>query len=150
MFSLVFLCKGSFSLTALTRRRSCAGLRLSKNFSPPSHLSSSPLPFRKRVQKYYLFPNWQALFSFIFQVSHITLIVREKFFQSMVQAGKTCTLLYITMTHQWGKETNNYTLSPPSFSPFGNDQDRRYRGCRRWRFRRPSSADGRSTGRIRR
>ena len=107
MFSLVFLCKGSFSLTALTRRRSCAGLRLSKNFSPPSHLSSSPLPFRKRVQKYYLFPNWQALFSFIFQVSHITLIVREKFFRSKVQAGKTCTLLYITMTHQWGKKASS-------------------------------------------
>ena len=41
---------------------SCAGLRLSKNlrFRIPS--DKSPRSFRKRVQKYYLFPDWQAFF----------------------------------------------------------------------------------------
>ena len=49
-----------------------------KELSLTSPLCPSPLPFRKRVQKYYLFPNWQALFSFIFYLFFITLIVRKK------------------------------------------------------------------------
>jgi hypothetical protein len=57
-------------------------------------LSSSPLPFRKRVQKYYLFPIPQALFSIIFFLSRIMLIVSGKIFLFRVFSGKTCTLIY--------------------------------------------------------
>ena len=65
-------------LTPLSRRRSCAGLRLSKNLLP-SLLSSVPLvPWGNRVQKYYLFLNWQALFSNIFHLFYILLTTREK------------------------------------------------------------------------
>ena len=62
------------------RRWSCAGLRLSKNFafSLPSRLS--PRSFRKRVQKYNLFSNWQHLFSKIFHFSLISLITSLKNF----------------------------------------------------------------------
>ena len=49
-----------------------------KELSLTVPLSSSPLPFRKRVQKYYLFPNWQALFSNIFLLFFITLTISEK------------------------------------------------------------------------
>jgi len=62
----------------------CAGLRLSKNFffrfRFPS--SGSPRSFRKRVQKYYLFTNPQAVFSKNFHLFIIKLIVSEKNFSS--------------------------------------------------------------------
>ena len=78
MFSLVFLLKGSFPRAAPAAQVSCAGLRLSKNlrFRLPS--LSSPRSFRKRVQKYYLFLNWQALFSNIFHLFSIILTISEK------------------------------------------------------------------------
>ena len=65
-----------------------------KELSLPSPLSSSPLPFRKRVQKYYLFPIPQALFSIIFLLSRIMLIVSWKIFRFGVFSGETCTLIY--------------------------------------------------------
>jgi hypothetical protein len=49
-----------------------------KELAPGLTLSSSPLPFRKRVQKYYLFPIPQALFSNIFQFSFISLTTSAK------------------------------------------------------------------------
>ena len=78
MFSLVFLLKGSFPRAAPAAQVSCAGLRLSKNlrFRLPSRLT--PRSFRKRVQNYYLFLNWQALFSNIFHLFSITLTISKK------------------------------------------------------------------------
>ena len=58
-------------LAWLPPRWSCAGLRLSKN-SLPSSPRPSPLPFRKRVQKYYLFAKRQALFSSFFSYHYHT------------------------------------------------------------------------------
>ena len=49
----------------LTPRRYCAGLRLSKN-SPRKSPLPTTLPFRKRVQKYNLFPVPQWVFPKIF------------------------------------------------------------------------------------
>ena len=75
---MLTFCLRFLSLTPLPRRRSCAGLRLSKNLLP-SLLSSVPLvPWGKRVQKYDLFSNWQALFSNIFHLFYILLTTREK------------------------------------------------------------------------
>ena len=79
MFSCAYLfLKGSFPRRRSRGAWSCAGLRLSKNLLP-SLLSSVPLvPWGKRVQKYYLFSNWQALFSNIFHLFYILLTTREK------------------------------------------------------------------------
>ena len=55
----------------------------------------SPRSFRKRVQKYTLFPNWQALFSTFFHLCYISLIYSEKIFHFEVLVGNFCTLLYI-------------------------------------------------------
>ena len=49
-----------------------------KELAPGSPLRSPPRSFRKRVQKYYLFPIPQALFSIIFPLFYISLIVRWK------------------------------------------------------------------------
>jgi hypothetical protein len=82
MFSLVFLPKRFLSLAPPPGGAwSCAGLRLSKN-SLPAPLFSAPRSFRKRVQKYYLFPIPQALFSSFFLLSRISLIVRRKKLQN--------------------------------------------------------------------
>ena len=81
MFSLVFLFKGSLPRAASQRRWSCAGLRLSMNFSVPPSLLPTPLSRGKRVQKYNLFPNRQAVFSSFFQKSFISLIVSGKNFR---------------------------------------------------------------------
>ena len=73
MFSLVFLLKRFLSLA---RHHAAPVLCWPQTFNELSRsrrpLSSSPLPFRKRVQKYYLFPNWQALFSIIFHLFFYT------------------------------------------------------------------------------
>ena len=77
MFSLVFLCYRFLA----SRRSRGAGLVLASDFQRTrSRLPSSlaPRSFRKRVQKYYLFPIPQALFSIIFPLSCISLIVRWK------------------------------------------------------------------------
>ena len=77
MFSCVPLLKGSLPRAASPRRWSCAGLRLSKNFAPPSP-SSVPLVFRgKRVQKYSFSEYVQQLFSIIFQKIYIQLIINQ-------------------------------------------------------------------------
>ena len=92
---LVFLLKGSFPDAASQRRRYlvlASDFQRTFRFRVP--LSSSPLPFRKRVQKYYLFPIPQALFSIIFLLFCIMLIVSVKIFRFGVFSGKTCTLIY--------------------------------------------------------
>ena len=105
MFSLVFLCYRFLSLARLTPRWSCAGLRLSKNFR--FHFSSPPLPFRKRVQKYYLFPIPQALFSTIFPLFHISLVVNGKNITEDGKHGGSHTLVNIMMRHQRGKNASS-------------------------------------------
>ncbi len=78
MFSCAYLFLRFLASRGVAPRWSCAGLRLSKNLLP-SLLSSVPLvSWGKRVQKYYLFSNWQALFSNIFHLFYILLTTREK------------------------------------------------------------------------
>ncbi|MBR3491283.1 MAG: hypothetical protein IKH44_03145, partial [Bacteroidales bacterium] len=57
-------------------RRSCAGLRLSMNFASMSPSDLTPLFCGSGLQKYDLFPNWQALFSIIFHLFFISLIYK--------------------------------------------------------------------------
>ena len=72
----------------------CAGLRLSKNFTLPYPFFHAPRPFRKRVQKYYLFFIWQALFSNIFHFLYISLNYNEKKFHISQKPGDFYTYLY--------------------------------------------------------
>ena len=63
---------------ASPRRRSCAGLRLSKNFQLPAPPFLAPRSFRKRVQKYNLFPYAQHFFENIFLEQCNTLVYSIK------------------------------------------------------------------------
>ena len=78
MFSLVFLC---YKVPIPSAAHAAPVLCWPQTFNELSRsritLASTPLPFRKRVQKYYLFPNWQALFSIIFHLFFIPLIHRD-------------------------------------------------------------------------
>ena len=107
MFYLVFLC---YRFLSLAPPPGGAGLVLASDFqrtSLPSPLSSSPLPFRKRVQKYYLFPIPQALFSTIFFLFYISLDFNEKNLSQEGKHGDLHTLLYIIMRHQRGRKASS-------------------------------------------
>jgi hypothetical protein len=49
-----------------------------------SPFKPTPRSFRKRVQKYYLFPNWQALFSSFFEIFYIWLNINIKLFSNIL------------------------------------------------------------------
>jgi len=78
----------------------CAGLRLSKNFTLPYPFFHAPRPFRKRVQKYYLFLIPQALFSNIFHFFCISLNYNEKKFHAPQKFMDSRTLININKSQQ--------------------------------------------------
>ena len=72
MFSLVFLCYRFLSLTRLTPRRSCAGLRLSMNFHAPGVPSSVPSSVPKAGAKVLPFPELASTFFNYFSIIFYT------------------------------------------------------------------------------
>ena len=69
--------KGSFPCAAPAAPVLCWPQTV-KELASLSLVFRAPLPWGKRVQKYGLFPNWQALFSNIFHLFYILLTTREK------------------------------------------------------------------------
>ena len=105
MFSWCSFVKGSLPRAAPAALVLCWPQTF-KELSLPSPLCPFPLPFRKRVQKYYLFPIPQALFSTIFYLFLISLCVKEKNLSQEGKKGVLHTLLYIIMRHQRGKNAS--------------------------------------------
>jgi hypothetical protein len=81
----------------LTARHRAAGLVLASDFQRTCFRvpSSEPLSLRKRVQKYYLFSIPQALFSDIFPLLRIALIVNWKNFHEDQKLANTYTYINI-------------------------------------------------------
>ena len=69
--------------------------------------SSPPRSFRKRVQKYYLFPNWQALFLKIFHSQRNSLTDSLKNFQPRRKHRMFDTYINIIGSENYGKKASS-------------------------------------------